>query len=64
MKNNFDDALNAPSEQIPVKWIDVRGREEHEAILKDPAKCEELGLDRYYEIMVYLKRWGSWLPKP
>jgi len=41
--------------------INVKGREEHEKILKDEKKCKELGLDRYYEIMVYLKRWGSWL---
>jgi len=37
------------------------GRKEHEAILKDAKKCEELGLDQYYETIVYLNRWGNWL---
>ncbi len=44
-----------------TKYINVSGRKEHETILKDPAKCAELGIDRYYETMVYLKRWGRWL---
>jgi hypothetical protein len=39
----------------------VHGRQEHEAILRDAAKCKELGVDQIYEIVVYLKRWGSWL---
>lgn len=46
-----------------VKWINVRGRVEHEAIIRDAEWCKELGLDQAYEIMVYLKRWGSWLGK-
>jgi len=57
------DGENPPAEQIPVRYVNVRGREEHEAIIKDSKKCEELGLDQYYEIMVYLKRWGNWLDK-
>lgn len=52
---------NPPAEQMMPKLIDVNGREEHEAILKDPKKCDELGLDIYFETMVYLKRWGGWL---
>jgi hypothetical protein len=53
-----------PPAQLPeTKWINVRGREEHEAILKDAAWCAELGLDQLYETIVYLKRWGSWLSK-
>lgn len=44
-----------------VKYINIRGREEHEAIIKDSAWCQELGLDQHYEKNVYLKRWGSWL---
>ncbi len=48
-------------EMIETKWINVKGREEHEAILRDSGKMWELGLDPAYEIMVYLKRWGSWL---
>jgi hypothetical protein len=52
---------NAPYILPEVKWINVRGRDEHEAVLKDAAWCEELGLDQAYEILVYLKRWGSWL---
>jgi len=58
------DGQNPPAEQIPTKWINVNGRKEHEALLKDSKKCEELGLDQYYEIMVYLRRWGSWLDIP
>jgi len=42
-------------------WINVNGREEHEAILRDDKKMLELGLDPYFEKMVYLKRWGSYL---
>lgn len=43
------------------KWVNVMGREEHEAIIKDGDWCRELGLDQAYEILVYLKRWGGWL---
>ncbi len=43
------------------KSIDVVGRKEHEAWLKDPKKCAEYGLDLHYETMIYLKRWGGWL---
>lgn len=55
------DGEDPPAEMPKVKYINVRGREEHEAILKDPEWCRELGLDQAYEIIVYLKRWGSWL---
>jgi hypothetical protein len=55
---NFEDP---PAEKLQCEYIDVRGREEHEAIIKDSAKCQELGLDQYFEIMVYLNRWGGWL---
>lgn len=60
------DGDNPPAQQLPVTWINVNGREEHEAILRDAKKCEELGLDQMYETIVYLNRWGSWLedPKP
>ena len=51
-----------PPANLPArKQINVRGREEHESYLRDPAKCKELGLDQTYEILVYLKRWGGWL---
>jgi hypothetical protein len=53
--------IDLPKEPLETKYINVKGREEHEAILKDSKKCEELGLDQYYEIIVYLNRWGSWL---
>jgi hypothetical protein len=43
------------------KQVNVRGREEHEALLRDPEKCKEHGLDVIYETMVYLKTWGGWL---
>lgn len=45
------------------KHINVRGREEHEAVIRDAAWCKELGLDQAYEVFAYLKRWGSWLSK-
>jgi hypothetical protein len=47
----------------PVKYVNIRGREEHEALVKDSLLCDDLGLDQTYEIMVYLKRWGGWLSK-
>jgi hypothetical protein len=53
--------INPPSEQILVKYINVNGREEHEALLRDESKMLDLGLDPYFEIMVYLRRWGGWL---
>ena len=53
--------IDPPANLPERRTVDVRGREEHEAILKNPEKCEELGLDIYYETMVYLKRWGGWL---
>ena len=55
------DGENPPAEQIPTKWINVKGREEHEAMLRDSDKMWSLGLDPAYEKIVYLKRWGSWL---
>ena len=53
--------IDTPAEIPAVKYINVRGRVEHEAILKDAEWCKELGLDQMYEVMVYLKRWGNWL---
>lgn len=55
------DGENPPAEQIPVRLVNVNGREEHEAMLKDEAKMLSLGLDPIYERIVYIKRWGSWL---
>lgn len=53
--------IDPPDELPPVKYINVSGREEHEAILKDSQKCKDLGLDIFYETIVYLRRWGGWL---
>jgi hypothetical protein len=50
-----------PPHPVTPRHINVNGREEHEAILRNPQKCTELGLDIYYETMIYLKRWGGWL---
>ena len=51
-----------PPAQIPTrKTINIRGRVEHEAAIKDAHLCKTLGLDQAYETMIYLKRWGSWL---
>ena len=55
------DGANPSSEIIPTTWINVKGREEHESLLKDSKRCQELGLDQMYETIVYLNRWGSWL---
>lgn len=57
-----EDGINPTPMQLPFPiLINVNGRKEHESILKDPKKMEELGLDPYYETMVYLMRWGGWL---
>jgi len=53
--------IDPPIELPPVKYHDVNGREEHEAIIKDAVKCKELGVDQVYETIIYLKRWGGWL---
>jgi hypothetical protein len=61
MKKDLFGGIDPPAEIPETKYINVRGREEHEAIIKDAAWCEELGLDQVYETLVYLKRWGEWL---
>lgn len=55
------EGIDPPAELLPVKYINVNGREEHEALLRDEKKMLELGLDPYFEKMVYLKRWSGWL---
>ena len=47
------DGETPPPYQLKTKYINVKGRKEHEAILNDPKKCKELGLDILYENMVY-----------
>lgn len=60
----FPGGIDPPAHHLSErKHINVRGREEHEAVIKDAAWCKELGLDQAYEIMIYLKRWGGWLSK-
>lgn len=49
------------SDKPEVRYVNVRGREEHEAVIRDANLCEAFGLDQVYEIMAYLRRWGSWL---
>lgn len=56
--------IDPPADYIKRKLIDVKGREEHEALIKNASKCKELGLDQVYEAIVYLNRWGSWLNEP
>lgn len=53
--------IDPPPQLLETRYIDVQGREEHEALLRDTNKMWELGLDPCYEKMVYLRRWGSWL---
>jgi hypothetical protein len=61
MKASPKGGADPPIQSPEIKWINVRGRAEHEAIIKNATWCRELRLDQDYEIMVYLKRWGSWL---
>ncbi len=57
-----EDGIDPGPNRVPFPTlINVRGREEHEAILRYTDKMKLLGLDPYYEIMVYLGRWGGWL---
>lgn len=60
-KDPFSAGIEPPAELPETKYINVRGRVEHEAVIRDAELCKELGLDQMYEIMIYLKRWGSWL---
>lgn len=53
--------IDPPAEMPEIRWVNVKGREEHEAMLRDPEKMISLGLDPIFERMVYLKRWGGWL---
>ncbi len=53
--------IDPPDKRPETKWINVKGRQEHEAVIKNAALCKELGLDQIFETMVYLNRWGSWL---
>lgn len=56
------DGITSGPEKLPSPtWVNVHGRKEHEALLRNPEKMKELGLDPYYEQMVYLKRWGAYL---
>ena len=59
-----DDPLGGktpPPHPLERITINVRGREEHEAVIRNATKCKELGVDQMYETMIYLKRWGGWL---
>ena len=58
---SLGDGDNPPAEIPPTIWINVNGRQEHEALLRDSDKMRSLGLDPLFERMVYLRRWGSWL---
>ncbi len=58
----ISEAVDLTANRLPEPiWIDVKGREEHESLLRDSDKMWSLGLDPSFEKMVYLKRWGSWL---
>lgn len=57
----LSDGIDPPAEVLYVRDINVNGREEHEAMLRDSDKMHSLNLDPIYEKIVYLKRWGSWL---
>ncbi len=53
--------IDPPAELPHIRYVNVNGRKEHEAFLKDAEKCKEHGLDQIYETIIYLKRWGGWL---
>ncbi len=36
-------------------------RKDHEDIIRNSIKCQELGLDQNLEIEEYLKKWGSFI---
>lgn len=59
VKNHTSEEEN--TEERATKWVNIRGREEHETLINDASWCKELGLDQEYEIKVYLRRWGGWL---
>lgn len=55
------EGIDPPAERLEPIWVNVQGREEHEAMLRDTEKMISLGLDPYFETMVYLQRWGGWI---
>ena len=59
--NPLSDGEDPPAERLQCTFINVKGRREHEALIRDHKRCEDLGLDIFYEMTVYLKRWGGWL---
>lgn len=61
VNSDLFEGIDPPAEMPIRRQIDVHGREEHEAMLRDEKKMLELGLDPVYERIVYLKRWGGWL---
>lgn len=52
----MNDEIDPPLLEIERVFVNVKGREEHEAIIKDAIKCEGLGLDQIYETIVYPKK--------
>jgi hypothetical protein len=58
---SLSDGIDPPHVLPERKIINVNGRSEHEAIILDAKKCQELGLDQCYEVLVYLDRLGGWL---
>ena len=61
MSNDEFGGIDPPAQLPERKCINVNGREEHEALLKDPERMKSLGLDPFFETMVYLQSWGGWL---
>ena len=41
--------IDPPTHEVPIRYINVNGREEHESLLRDEKKMLQLGLDPYYE---------------
>lgn len=50
------EGVNPGKDPVPeAKWMYVT-HEDHMRLLKDPKRCEELGLDWVYETLVYAHR--------
>ena len=53
--------IDPPAEKLEYVMVNVNGREEHEAVIRNADKCRELGVDQAFETIQYLNRWGGWL---
>jgi hypothetical protein len=57
----MQEGITPPAHKLETTYINVSGRAGHEALIRDDKKCEELGLDPYFERMKYFRQYGEWL---